>query len=50
LLEQLRIVLCDGSFGCTLQQLAKVDVLILDDWALAPVGRKHPARPAESDR
>ncbi|WP_446940175.1 ATP-binding protein, partial [Pseudomonas aeruginosa] len=27
----------DGSFGRTLQQLAKVDVLILDDWALAPL-------------
>ena len=36
LLEQLRIALGDGGFDCTLQQLAKVDVLILDDWALAP--------------
>jgi DNA replication protein DnaC len=37
LLEQLRIAHGDGSFGRTLQQLAKVDVLILDDWALAPL-------------
>ena len=35
LLEQLRIAHGDGSFGRTLQQLAKVDVLILDDWGLA---------------
>lgn len=35
LLEQLRIAHGDGSFGRTLQQLAKVDVLILDDWVLA---------------
>lgn len=31
LLEQLRIAHGDGSFSRTLQQLAKVDVLILDD-------------------
>lgn len=37
LLEQLRIAHGDGSFSRTLQQLAKVDVLILDDWALAPL-------------
>jgi len=37
LLEQLRIAHGDGIFGRTLQQLAKVDVLILDDWALAPL-------------
>lgn len=37
LLEQLRIAHGDGSFGRTLQQLAKVDVLILDDWGLAPL-------------
>lgn len=37
MLEQLRIAHCDGSFDCTLQHLAKVDVLILDDWALAPL-------------
>ncbi|RJG14582.1 AAA family ATPase [Pseudomonas cavernicola] len=37
LLEQLRIAHGDGSFGRTLQQLAKVEVLILDDWGLAPL-------------
>jgi len=37
LLEQLRIAHGDGSFGRTLQQLAKVDVLVLDDWALARI-------------
>jgi DNA replication protein DnaC len=37
LLEQLRIAHGDGSFGSRLAQLAKIDVLILDDWALAPI-------------
>lgn len=37
LLEQLRIAHDDGSFGRTLQQLAKVEVLVLDDWGLAPL-------------
>jgi len=43
LLEQLRIAHGDGSFGRTLQQLAKVDVLVLNDWALAPLeeGARH---------
>jgi DNA replication protein DnaC len=38
LLEQLRIAHGDGSFGSRLAQLAKIDVLILDDWAMAPIG------------
>ena len=37
LLEELRIAHGDGSFGGRLAQLAKIDVLILDDWALAPI-------------
>jgi len=40
LLEQLRIAHGDGSFGRTLQQLAKVDVLVLD-WALLEEGARH---------
>jgi DNA replication protein DnaC len=43
LLEQLRIAHGDGSFGRTRQQLARVDVLILDDWALATLEEKRPA-------
>jgi DNA replication protein DnaC len=38
LLEELRIAHGDGSFGRRLAQLARTDVLILDDWALAPIG------------
>jgi DNA replication protein DnaC len=38
LLEQLRLAHGDGSFGSRLAQLAKIDVLILDDWAMAPIG------------
>lgn len=39
LLEELRIAHGDGSFGRRLNQLAKTDVLILDDWGLAPIGQ-----------
>jgi DNA replication protein DnaC len=39
LLEELRIAHGDGSFPRRLAQLAKSDVLILDDWALAPIGQ-----------
>lgn len=38
LLEELRIAHGDGSFGRRLAALARTDVLILDDWALAPIG------------
>lgn len=37
LLEQLRIAHGDGSFGKALAQLAKIDVLLLDDWGLTPL-------------
>ena len=39
LLEELRIAHGDGSFGRRLAQLAKIDVLIIDDFALAPIGQ-----------
>jgi DNA replication protein DnaC len=41
LLEELRIAHGDGSFGRRLQQLAKTDLLILDDFALAPIGQSE---------
>ena len=31
------VTLADGSFGRTLMQLARIDVLILDDWAMTPL-------------
>jgi DNA replication protein DnaC len=37
LLESLRIAHGDGSFGRLLAQLARIDLLILDDWALTPL-------------
>jgi DNA replication protein DnaC len=37
LFEELRIAHGDGSFGRRLSALAKTDVLILDDWGLAPL-------------
>lgn len=37
LFEELRIAHGDGSFGKRLAVLAKTDLLILDDWGLAPV-------------
>ena len=39
LLEELRIAHGDGSFSRRLQQLARTDLLILDDWGLAPVAQ-----------
>lgn len=39
LLEELRIAHGDGSFGRRLQQLARTDLLILDDWGIAPIGQ-----------
>src|SRR6266542_2183135 len=39
LLEELRIAHGDGSFSRRLQQLARTDLLILDDWGLAPLAR-----------
>lgn len=37
LFEELRIAHGDGSFSKRLSALAKTDVLILDDWGLAPI-------------
>lgn len=38
LLEELAIARADGSYAKLLRRLAKVDVLVIDDWALAPLG------------
>ena len=35
--QELSMTRADGSFLKTLERLAKIDVLILDDWALAPL-------------
>lgn len=37
LTEVLRIAHADGSFGRVLTQLARIDVLILDDWGMTPL-------------
>ena len=39
LLEELRIARGDGSFSRRLATLAKIDLLILDDWAVAPLSQ-----------
>jgi DNA replication protein DnaC len=39
LLEELRIAHGDGSFARRLAQLARSDVLLIDDFALAPIGQ-----------
>jgi len=39
LFEELRIAHGDGSFSKRLLALAKTDLLILDDWGLAPLGQ-----------
>jgi len=38
LLHELQIARADGSYGRELLRLAKTDVVILDDWGLAPLG------------
>lgn len=37
LLDELRIAHGDGSFGRRLAQLARIDVLLIDDFAIAPI-------------
>jgi DNA replication protein DnaC len=39
--EELVRARADGSYGKLLQQLAKMDLLILDDWGLAPLGDRE---------
>jgi DNA replication protein DnaC len=41
LLQDLAIARNDGSYARLLTQLAKTDLLILDDWGLAPVGDRE---------
>lgn len=41
LFEELRIAHGDGSFGRRLASLAKTDLLILDDWGLAPLNQSE---------
>jgi DNA replication protein DnaC len=41
LLSELATARGDGSYGRLLQQLAKTDLLILDDWGLAPLGDRE---------
>lgn len=38
LLEELALARADGSYSKCLQQLARVDLLVLDDWGLIPLG------------
>lgn len=38
LLEELALARADGSYAKLLRRLAKVDVLVIDDWALSPLG------------
>jgi DNA replication protein DnaC len=37
LLRDLSVARADGSFGQLLDRLARIDVLIVDDWAMAPL-------------
>jgi DNA replication protein DnaC len=38
LLEDLAVARADGSYSKQLRSLARIDVLVIDDWALAPLG------------
>ena len=39
--EELRVAHADGTFTRTLQSIAKVDLLILDDWGLHPLNQEE---------
>ena len=41
LIQDLALARGDGSYGRVLQQLAKTDLLVLDDWGLAPLGDRE---------
>jgi len=41
LLEELRLAHADGSYARLLGRLARVDVLIIDDWGLAPLDERE---------
>ena len=41
LLGELAVARNDGSYGKVMQTLAKTDLLILDDWGLAPLGDRE---------
>lgn len=41
LLQELQVAHGDGSFGRRLAQLARLDVLVLDDLAIAPIGAQE---------
>jgi len=41
LFEELRIAHADGSYGKRLAALARNDLIILDDWGLAPLGQSE---------
>lgn len=41
LLESLRLAQADGTLNRVLMQLAKVDVLLLDDWGLEPLNQQQ---------
>jgi DNA replication protein DnaC len=41
LLNELALARADGSYGRVLQQLRRTDLLILDDWGLAPIGDRE---------
>lgn len=41
MLEDLAVARADGSYGKRLASLAKVDVLVIDDWALTPLTAEH---------
>jgi len=41
LFEELRLAYADGTYTKLLTRIAKIDVLVIDDWGLAPVGERE---------
>ena len=53
LFDELQVAHGDGSFARRLAQLAKLDLLVIDDFAISPIGaaeRNDPARAARRPR
>ena len=41
LLEELRLARASGDYGRELRKLSKVNLLIIDDWAIAPIQERE---------
>ena len=50
LFDELTLARADGTYPRLLARLARIDVLVLDDWGIAPLGRPRAPRSARDHR